>query len=232
MLAQFIPGLAEFHTNRPLGLPRLALHQGHLAVKACQFVLGAVATLLGVRQFVATLAVVLEECLDVHPLLVVEDLALGVMLFGRHLRFGLSLGLTGGFGRSGLVGKCFAMRLKHLGKEVYVVGETICPAIEKGDVLVAVSFSGNRFGVLHAARVARDSGAVVVSLTSSTGSELIKLSDTVIRFPDKGVSQSVQAGNSLFEQSVFLFLEAFILFYQRKAHIRKAVMKKVHTNLE
>lgn len=137
-----------------------------------------------------------------------------------------------GSGRSGLVGKCFAMRLKHLGKEVYVVGETICSAIGKGDVLVAVSFSGNRFGVLHAARVARDSGAAVVLLTASTNSELIKLSEAVICFPAGWLGKSVQAGNSLFEQAVFLFLEAFILFYQRKAHILKSAMKKAHTNLE
>ena len=47
-----------------------------------------------------------------------------------------------GQGRSGLVGRAFAMRLMHLGLSVYVVGETITPSIEMGDLLFAISGSG------------------------------------------------------------------------------------------
>ena len=47
-----------------------------------------------------------------------------------------------GEGRSGLQGKGFAMRLMHIGREVYVIGETITPSIQPGDVLVAISGSG------------------------------------------------------------------------------------------
>lgn len=41
-----------------------------------------------------------------------------------------------GAGRSGLVAKAFAMRLMHLGLKAYVVGETITPAMNVGDVMV------------------------------------------------------------------------------------------------
>ena len=34
-----------------------------------------------------------------------------------------------GLGRSGLVAKAFGMRLMHLGLKVYIVGDTITPAI-------------------------------------------------------------------------------------------------------
>ena len=44
-----------------------------------------------------------------------------------------------GAGRSGLVAKGFAMRLMHLGLQSYVVGETITPALQKGDVMVIFS---------------------------------------------------------------------------------------------
>lgn len=37
-----------------------------------------------------------------------------------------------GAGRSGLMGRAFAMRLMHVGKEAYVVGETVTPGIEQG----------------------------------------------------------------------------------------------------
>ena len=38
-----------------------------------------------------------------------------------------------GAGRSGLVAKAFAMRLVHLGIKVFVVGETVTPALRAGD---------------------------------------------------------------------------------------------------
>ncbi|HIJ15563.1 MAG TPA: SIS domain-containing protein, partial [Methanosphaera sp.] len=47
-----------------------------------------------------------------------------------------------GLGRSGLVAKAFGMRLMHLGLNVYIVGETITPAITDKDCLVAISGSG------------------------------------------------------------------------------------------
>ena len=40
-----------------------------------------------------------------------------------------------GEGRSGFVGKCFAMRLMHLGFEVYVMGETNTPSFSAGRCL-------------------------------------------------------------------------------------------------
>ena len=56
-----------------------------------------------------------------------------------------------GEGRSGLMAKSFAMRLMHLGATVYVVGETITPAIAEGDLLVAVSGSGTTKSVVWTA---------------------------------------------------------------------------------
>lgn len=44
-----------------------------------------------------------------------------------------------GEGRSGLVARSFAMRLMHMGVAAYVMGETICPSISDGDLLVACS---------------------------------------------------------------------------------------------
>src|SRR5207247_11082074 len=44
-----------------------------------------------------------------------------------------------GVGRSGLIGRAFAMRLMHLDFSVYVRGGTIPPAIGKGDLVKAIS---------------------------------------------------------------------------------------------
>ena len=47
-----------------------------------------------------------------------------------------------GAGRSGFQVKGFAMRLMHMGKKSYVVGETCTPNITKDGVLVICSGSG------------------------------------------------------------------------------------------
>ena len=44
-------------------------------------------------------------------------------------------------GRSGLALKMAAMRFMHLGYTVYVVGETVTPAILEGDLLLVASGS-------------------------------------------------------------------------------------------
>ncbi len=62
-----------------------------------------------------------------------------------------------GAGRSGLVAKSFAMRLMHIGYQVYVVGEIVTPAVTAGDVVVAISGSGNTRTIPSSARSARSS---------------------------------------------------------------------------
>jgi len=43
-----------------------------------------------------------------------------------------------GTGRSGFVGRAFALRLMHLGFSVYVSGETITPALSADDLVVVI----------------------------------------------------------------------------------------------
>ncbi len=134
-----------------------------------------------------------------------------------------------GTGRSGLIGRCFAMRLRHLDVESYAVGETICPPIAKGDLLVLISCSGDKKTLLELGKIARGEGAKVLCITSAFKNPLAKFSDyrVIIR-----VEKSVQFGNSLFEQSVFIFLETFIEYHRRKEKISPSKMYPRHANLE
>ena len=59
-----------------------------------------------------------------------------------------------GQGRSGLVARAFAMRLMHLEIGVYVVGETITPAIDDDDCLLAISGSGETSYIISTAKIA------------------------------------------------------------------------------
>jgi D-sedoheptulose 7-phosphate isomerase len=62
----------------------------------------------------------------------------------------------------------------------------------KGDILLAISTSGNSTNILEAARAAKSKGMKVLSLTGGNGGELAALSDYEIRIPWDGYSDRIQ----------------------------------------
>ena len=61
-----------------------------------------------------------------------------------------------------------------------------------GDVLLAISTSGNSPNILNAAAAARAAGMKVVSLTGKNGGKLADLSDIEIRVPHFGFADRIQ----------------------------------------
>ena len=110
-----------------------------------------------------------EDFLDEESIEMFED----VILQSKNI-------FVTGAGRSGLAAKAFAMRLMHLGLSSYVVGETISPAINKGDCLVVISGSGETNTVVSAADIAKERGAKVLGVTSYPESRLANESDCFI----------------------------------------------------
>lgn len=137
-----------------------------------------------------------------------------------------------GAGRSGLMLKALAMRLAQAGRIVYVVGETVTPAIGENDLLILASASGNTASVCRYAKIAKDAGADLLILTASLQSELTGIAgtaDVYFRTPtkDDGINSASLMG-TLFEQAVLLFCDQVILCLNEDA----ADMRKRHTNLE
>lgn len=62
----------------------------------------------------------------------------------------------------------------------------------KGDVLLAISTSGNSTNVLEAARTAKERGMRVVALTGNSGGRLGPLADVEIRVPHTGYADRIQ----------------------------------------
>ncbi|MEM0504722.1 MAG: SIS domain-containing protein [Sulfolobales archaeon] len=131
-----------------------------------------------------------------------------------------------GVGRSGLIGKAFAVRLMHLGFKVYVIGDTIVPALRPNDILVAISGSGRTKLVIDAAEVAKSLGAKVVALTSFRDSPLAGLADVVVEIPGRlkvsseedyfsrqilGIYEPLSPLASLFEITAMAFLDGLIV---------------------
>ena len=131
-----------------------------------------------------------------------------------------------GAGRSGLVAKAFAMRLMHLGINVFVVGEIITPSIEREDLLITISGSGETTSVVNAAKIAKNVGARVALLTTYPNSSLGRLADIVLCVKGrtklrgekdfvmrqiKGEHYPLAPLGTLFEIGVLIFLDALIV---------------------
>lgn len=63
---------------------------------------------------------------------------------------------------------------------------------KKGDVLFAISTSGNSANILRAAEAARQAGMTVVALTGKDGGKLAALADFEIRVPHMGYADRIQ----------------------------------------
>lgn len=127
-----------------------------------------------------------------------------------------------GEGRSGLMGKGFAMRLMHLGYEVYAVGETINPSVKKGDIYFSISGSGESGNVVLNTKKAKEKGCYIISITSKKESSIAALSDKLLIVPgttkgDNGEQRkSIQLLSSLFDQSLHIVLDSICLMLSKK----------------
>jgi D-sedoheptulose 7-phosphate isomerase len=62
----------------------------------------------------------------------------------------------------------------------------------KGDVVLAISTSGNSKNVILACEVAKQKGIKIIALTGKTGGKLTSLADVEIRVPHSGYSDRIQ----------------------------------------
>jgi 6-phospho-3-hexuloisomerase len=143
-----------------------------------------------------------------------------------------------GLGRLGLMLKSLAMRLMHMGREVYVVGETITPNYGPADLLIVGSASGETKQLTSIAEKAKGIGGRVLAITGSPGSTITGIADTTIVVPAPSKNQaestfsSVQPMASLFEQGVLLLGDSLVLALMAKSTKDNDQMFIKHANLE
>jgi len=152
-----------------------------------------------------------------------------------------------GMGRSGLIGRAFAMRLMHLSFAVHVVGETITPALEADDILFAISGSGSTTFVVDAAEIAKKVGAKIIAITSFPDSILGKLADHIILIAGRivterekdyfsrqilGVHEPLAPLGTLFEASTLVFLDSLIVELMVRLGKTESEMRTRHATVE
>jgi 6-phospho-3-hexuloisomerase len=154
-----------------------------------------------------------------------------------------------GAGRSGLVAKAFAMRLMHLGFQAYVVGETITPALNKGDVIVIFSGSGRTKTVADIAETAKAIGAHICLITSNADSRIGRIADCNViieHHRDEGEDDAMEFEirqmmgdhksfaplGTLFETASMIFGDAVISRLMEITKTDENALKNRHTNIE
>lgn len=140
-----------------------------------------------------------------------------------------------GMGRMQLSVRGFAMRLKHMGFDSYVVYDTTTPCIGKGDLLIVHCAVTN--AELNVIQLAKQAGARIVLLTAHPENEHGQYADLCVRVPGQifGTDtevHSIQSMSTLLEQSLFLFTDIVTMMLMDQCDISLDKMKNRHTNLE
>lgn len=152
-----------------------------------------------------------------------------------------------GAGRSGLVGRAFAMRLMHLGFNVYVLGETINPAVGEDDLVIVISGSGSTALPVTVAGIAKKLGVNVLAITSNPDSQLGRAADHIMRVPGRstvaleeeyhsrqllGEHESLTPMGTLFENSCMILLDSLIAELMGQLGMSEEEMRRRHAAIE
>jgi 6-phospho-3-hexuloisomerase len=138
-------------------------------------------------------------------------------------------------GRMALSVRGFAMRLKHMGFDTYIVYDTTTPRIGEGDLLLGICAVTNV--ELNVITCAKEAGAKIGLLTAHPENEHGKLADFTVRVPGQIFGgdlevPSIQPMASLLEQSMFLFTDIVTMLLIERYNVDVKEMHYRHTNLE
>lgn len=152
-----------------------------------------------------------------------------------------------GCGRSGYMMRAFAMRLMHLGRNAYFIGDTETPAAKEGDLLIIGSGSGETGSLKAIASKAKFLKMRLLVITGNENSSLGKIADDLLVIKtdsskkdemgeivvDKDQkSESVFPMGSVFEISMLIISDILINMLMMKLQVKSNFMVSRHANLE
>ncbi|MDH5448293.1 MAG: 6-phospho-3-hexuloisomerase [Candidatus Bathyarchaeota archaeon] len=154
-----------------------------------------------------------------------------------------------GVGRSGFVGRSFALRLMNLGFNVYFLGETITPAGGKNDLVIAISGTGMTKMVLTASTAAKDISAKVIAVTTYAKSPLGDIADHIVVLTGRtkmgwpreedylsrqilGEREPLSPLGSIFENNCTIFLDSLIVELMYRLNKTEEELRRKHATIE
>ncbi len=135
-----------------------------------------------------------------------------------------------GVGRSGLVGKAFAMRLVQMGLQTFFIGETITPIVKEGDVVIVISNTGQTMSAVQTANISGRVGAKIVAVTGNPHSKLGHAADIIIPIElvkDRKRGEYAPLG-TLFEDATLILLDSVVAIIMKRMGQTEEDMRQRH----
>jgi len=117
-----------------------------------------------------------------------------------------------GAGRSGIIGRAFAMRLVQAGITAYVIGESVTPIVRKGDAAFILSGRGESYASIQTANIVRRQGAELIVVTARPTSKLAHVATLLISLdlPDDAERKRLAPLGTLFESASLRLTDGLI----------------------
>jgi 6-phospho-3-hexuloisomerase len=138
-------------------------------------------------------------------------------------------------GRTGLLVRAFAMRLMQMGLEVFVIGETITPNVKEGDLLIAVSGSGETATTLAVVESSLPKNINLWVITASRESKLAGMASGMLYIPGQTKERSqaqitsIQPLSNLFGQALIIALDIVGLLVMQSRGEADQTMQERHS---
>jgi D-sedoheptulose 7-phosphate isomerase len=104
-----------------------------------------------------------------------------------------------------------------------VFAEQLSTLVRPGDLVIAISASGNSPNVLAAVRMAQQPQATIIALTGSSGGKLYGLTDIAIRVPTQSIEQV--------EDAHLVIAHSLCVILRRRLYTQAALQEVEHTAL-
>jgi 6-phospho-3-hexuloisomerase len=117
-----------------------------------------------------------------------------------------------GAGRSGIVGRAFAMRLVQTGLRAFVIGESVTPIVRRGDAVFILSGQGESYSSIQTANIVRREGAELIVVTGRATSKLAHTASLLIplEFPNEAEQPRLAPLGTLFESASLRLTDALV----------------------
>ena len=117
-----------------------------------------------------------------------------------------------GVGRSGMVGRAFAMRLVQMGLKSHFIGESTTPIVSPQDLVIIISRTGETYSAIQTANIVRRVGTKLVVITGKRGSKLSHAGNIVhlLTIDNDAQISSIAPLGTIFEITALLFFDCIV----------------------
>ncbi|HZY91355.1 MAG TPA: SIS domain-containing protein [Thermoplasmata archaeon] len=135
-----------------------------------------------------------------------------------------------GAGRSGIIGRAFAMRLVQAGVSAFVIGESVTPIVKRGDAVFILSNRGESYSSIQTANIVRREGAELIVVTARPTSKLAHAATLLLAldFPEEPGRSDLAPLGTLFESASLRLTDALISEIMRARGETEESMRRRH----